>query len=79
MLKKCIRDLEFILPIYGLFVKDNISHEKVSMQILYGKVKKIRNKEVASVMVLWKNYLVEGATWKVEADMKSLYPQLFDN
>ena len=63
MLKKCIGDLESILPIEGLGVKDNLSYEEVSVQILYRQVKKLRNKEVASVKVLWKNHLVEGATW----------------
>ena len=40
-------------------------------------VKKCRNKEVVSVKVLWKNLLVEGATWEYEVDMKSLYPHIF--
>ena len=79
MLKKCICDLESVLPIYGLGVKYNLSREEVSIQIHSRKVKKIRKKEVASVKVLWKNHLLEGATWEVEADMKFLYPQLFDN
>ena len=37
------------------------------------------NKEVASVKALWKNHLVDGATWETEADIKSSYPHLFDN
>ena len=79
MLKKFISDPESILPIEGICVKDNLSNEEVSVQILDRQVKELRNKEVAFVKVLWKNHLLEGATWEVEADMKSLYPQLFDN
>ena len=78
MLKKCIGDPESILPIEGLAVKDNLSNEKVLVQILDRQVKKLWNKEVASVKVLWKNHLVEGATGEIEADMKSRYPHLFD-
>ena len=62
MLKKCIDDPESMLPIEGLGVKDNLSYEEVSVQILDRQVKKLRNKEVASVMVLWKTHLAEGAT-----------------
>ena len=69
MLKKCIE---------GLGVKDNLSYEEVLVQILDRQVKKLRNKEVVSVKVIWKNHLVEGATWEAEADMKSHYPLFFD-
>ena len=34
---------------------------------------------MVSVKVLWKNHLVEGATWDVEADKKSRYPYQFDD
>ena len=51
-MKKCVVDLESILPIEGLGVKDNLSYEEVSVQILDRQVKKLRNKEVASLKVL---------------------------
>ena len=73
MLKKCIGDPESILPIKGLGVKDNLSYEEVPVQILNRQVKKLRNKEVASVKVLWKNHLIEGAAWDAEDDMKYCY------
>ena len=79
MLKKCIGDPKPILPIDGLGVKDKISYEDVPVQILCREVRKLENKEVASIKVLWKNHLVESATWKAAADMKSCYPHLFDN
>ena len=62
MLKKCIGGPKSILPIEGLGVKNTFSYEEVHIQILDRQVKKLRNKEVASVKVLWKNHLVEGAT-----------------
>ena len=79
MLKKCIGDLESILPIEGLGVKDNLSYEEVPVQILDRQVKKLRNKEVVSVNVLWKNHLVVGAILEADTDMKSCYPHLFEN
>ena len=78
-LKNCIGDTESILPIEGLGTKDNLSYEEDLVKILDRQVKKLRNKEVASVKVLCKNHLVEGATSEAEADMKSRYPHLFDN
>ena len=79
MLKKCIGDPESIIPIKGLGVKDNLSYEEVPVQILDRKVKELRNKEMVSIKVLWKNHLVEGATWEFEADMKFYYPHNFCN
>ncbi|XP_027769599.1 uncharacterized protein LOC114075320 [Solanum pennellii] len=63
MLKKCIADPVSILPLEGLEVDANLSYEEVSVEISYLQVNYLRNKEVASVKVLWKNHLVENATW----------------
>lgn len=41
------------------------------------QVMKMRNKVVDSVKSLWRNYLVEGATLEVKANMKSRYPHIF--
>ncbi|KAK4731469.1 hypothetical protein R3W88_024457 [Solanum pinnatisectum] len=77
MLKKCISDLISILPLEGLGVDESLSYEEIPVEILDWQVKKLRNKVVVSVKVLWRNHLVEGATWEAEADMKSRYPHLF--
>ena len=77
MLKKIIDDPRSILPIEGLGVQENLSHEKIPIEILGRQVQKLRNKEVASVEVLWKNHLVDDATWEAVADMESCYPHLF--
>ena len=63
MLKKCIANPESILPIEYLGVIENLSYEEVSVEILDCQVKRLRNKEVTSVKVIWRNNLVEGATW----------------
>ena len=41
MLKKCIGDTVFILPLDGLGVKEDLSYEKVPVEILDRQVKKI--------------------------------------
>ena len=49
MMKKCVSDPEFILPIEGLGVKNNLSYEEVPLQILDTQVKILRNKEVVTI------------------------------
>ncbi|WMV42180.1 hypothetical protein MTR67_035565 [Solanum verrucosum] len=55
MLKKCIGDPISILLLEGLGVDKNLSYEEVPIEILDRQVKRLRNKEVASVKVLWRN------------------------
>ena len=62
MLKKCIGDPMFMLPIEGLGVDEDLYYEEIPVEIHDRQVKKLRNKEVAFVKVLWRNHLVEGAT-----------------
>ena len=49
------------------------------MEIIDRQVKKLMKKEVSSIKVLWKNHLVEGATWEGKDDMKSYYHDIFAN
>ncbi|WMV49972.1 hypothetical protein MTR67_043357 [Solanum verrucosum] len=71
MLQKCDGHPTSIIFLEWLGVDESFSYEAVSIEILDRQVKKLRNKEVASVKVLWRNHLVEGATWEAEDDMKS--------
>lgn len=79
MLKKCIVDPESIIYIKGLHVDENLSYDVVLVEILDLHVKKLRNKEVSSIIALWKNHLVDGETLEAEADMKFRYPYFFGN
>ncbi|XP_027767906.1 uncharacterized protein LOC114074221 [Solanum pennellii] len=71
MLKKCLGDPASILPVEGLGVDENLSYEKVPVEILDSQVKWLRNKEFATVKVFSKNHLVEGETCEAEADLRS--------
>ena len=77
MLKKFLGDPSSILPVVGFAIDEDLSYEEVPVEILDRQVKRLRNKEIATMKVLWRNHLVEGATWEAEADMKSRYPYLF--
>ena len=78
ILRKCVGDPSAIvtLDVVGV-VEDNLTYAEVPVEILDRQVKRLRNKEVASVMVLWRNQQVESATWEAEADMQKRYPYLF--
>ncbi|XP_069143511.1 uncharacterized protein [Solanum lycopersicum] len=66
ILKKFLGDPALILPIEGLGVHEDMSYEEVRIEILERQFKWIRNKEIATLKALWRNHLVEGATWEAE-------------
>ncbi|XP_049391383.1 uncharacterized protein LOC125855679 [Solanum stenotomum] len=71
LVKKSVGDATSIVPLEGLGVKENLSSEEIPVEILDRRVKKLRNNEIVSVKDLWRNQLVEGATWEAETDMIS--------
>ncbi|WMV32684.1 hypothetical protein MTR67_026069 [Solanum verrucosum] len=77
LLKKCVGDRTYIVPSESLGIEESLYYAEVIVEILDWQFKKLRNKEVASVKVLWRNKRVEGATWEAEANMMSRYPHLF--
>ena len=71
MHKMFVGDQASVLPVKRLGVNEIHSNEEVPIEILYCQVKKMRNNEVATIKVLWRNHLVKGATWESEADIRS--------
>ncbi|WMV09970.1 hypothetical protein MTR67_003355 [Solanum verrucosum] len=79
MLKKSIGDPSLIIPTENIGINDSLSYEEIPVQILDRQVRRLRTKDVASVKVLWRNQLVEEATWEAEEEMKKRYPYLFES
>ena len=79
MLRKFLGDPSSIVPLEVVNAEENLSYEEVPVAILDRQIKRLRNKEIASVKVLWRNQLVESATWEAEADMMKRYPYLFQS
>ena len=77
LLKRCVRDPAFVVPLKSVVVKDSFSYEDVPVEILDRQDRRLRNQEVASVMVLGRSQSIEGATWEAEAAMKANYPYHF--
>ncbi|WMV25318.1 hypothetical protein MTR67_018703 [Solanum verrucosum] len=57
LLKKCIGDLASIVTLESISVNERISYNEVPVEILERQVRKLKNKEVTSVKVLWRNKL----------------------
>ncbi|WMV07870.1 hypothetical protein MTR67_001255 [Solanum verrucosum] len=73
----CVGDLTSVVLLETVVVKDSLSYEDVPVEILDRQVRRLRNKEVASVKVWWRSQSIVGATWEAEAAMKIKYPHLF--
>ncbi|XP_070035265.1 uncharacterized protein [Nicotiana tomentosiformis] len=52
--------------------------EEIPVAILDRQVRKLRNKKITSVKVLWRSQQIEEATWEAEEEMKKKYPNLFE-
>lgn len=55
MLKKCIEDPSLITPTVDLQVTDDLTYKELPIPIIDRQVNKLRNKEVASIKVLWQS------------------------
>ncbi|XP_070025048.1 uncharacterized protein [Nicotiana sylvestris] len=78
MLKKVVGNSSAIVPIETIEVNEELSYEEIPVGILDRQVRKLRNKEIASVKVLWRNQQIEEATWEAEEEMENKYPRLFE-
>ncbi|MCI67709.1 cytochrome P450, partial [Trifolium medium] len=58
-------------------VRDNLTVEARPLRIKGKEVRKLRNKEISSVKVVWGGPVGENATWELESKMNSSYPELF--
>ncbi|GAU42762.1 hypothetical protein TSUD_239250 [Trifolium subterraneum] len=76
-LRKYVSDPSHVIESDDIQVKENLTIETIPLRIEGREVKKLRNKEIASVKVVWGGPAGENATWELESKMKSSYPELF--
>ncbi|KAL0536812.1 hypothetical protein IC582_025774 [Cucumis melo] len=77
-LRKYVPDPSHVVDYEPLEIDENLSYVEQPVEVLAREVKTLRNKEIPLVKVLWRNHLVEEATWEREDDMRSRYPELFE-
>ncbi|KAL0549730.1 hypothetical protein IC582_014217 [Cucumis melo] len=78
MLRKYVPDPSHVADYEPLEIDENLSYTEQPVEVLAREVKTLRNKEIPLVKVLWRNHRVEEATWEREDDMRSRYPDLFE-
>ncbi|KAL4319667.1 hypothetical protein GQ457_18G012030 [Hibiscus cannabinus] len=79
MLQKYRSDPSHILEPEEVELNPDFSYEEVPSMILDREVKRLRNKNVLLVKVLWRNHKVEEVTWEPEETMRQQYSYLFDS
>ena len=77
MLRKYIADPSHVLESPDIEIREDLSYVEQPVQILDREERTLRNKTIPLVKVLWRNHLVEEATWEPEAQMREQYPYLF--
>ncbi|XP_070054440.1 uncharacterized protein [Nicotiana tomentosiformis] len=77
-LKKVVGDPTLIIPIETIQVNEELTYEEIPVSIIDRQVRTLRNKEITSVKVLWRNQQIEEATCEDEEEMKKMYPYLFE-
>ncbi|KAL0534190.1 hypothetical protein IC582_028475 [Cucumis melo] len=78
MLRKYVPDPSHVVDYEPLEIDENLSYTEQPVEVLAREVKTLRNKEIPLVKVLWRNHRIEEATWEREDDMRSRYPELFE-
>ncbi|MCH94056.1 retrotransposon protein, partial [Trifolium medium] len=76
-LRKYVRDSSHVIEVDNVQVRDDLTVETIPLRIEGREVKKLRNKEIASVKVIWGGPAGENVTWELESRMRSSYPELF--
>ncbi|XP_074297208.1 uncharacterized protein LOC141627909 [Silene latifolia] len=56
----------------------NLTYEERLVRILERQVKRLRNKVVPLVRVLWRSQKFEQDTWETKASMREKHPHLFE-
>ncbi|XP_073138368.1 uncharacterized protein [Henckelia pumila] len=77
MLRKYVANYSHVIRHEPVEWTPDLSYEDMHVQILDRQVRRLRNREIPMVKVLWRNQLVEKATWETEQDMRARYPELF--
>ncbi|KAM6586975.1 hypothetical protein CsatA_009580 [Cannabis sativa] len=77
-LRKYVSDPSHVLSYETLGLQEDLSYNERPVKILDQKDRILRNKTITLVKVLWRNSVVEEATWELESDMREQYPELFE-
>ncbi|XP_022975556.1 uncharacterized protein LOC111475088 [Cucurbita maxima] len=77
MLRKYTPDPTHIIEDEALRLREDLSYEEAPIKIISRDVKRLRNKEIPLVKVLWGNHLDSEATWERDDDVRKSCLKLF--
>ena len=77
MLRRYRSDPSHVLEPEEVELNKDLTYEEEPVKILDKEVRRLRNKNVFLVKVLWRNHKMEEATWESEEIMRKQYPHLF--
>ncbi|XP_004514501.1 uncharacterized protein [Cicer arietinum] len=75
-LRKYLTDMSHVIKLDTIQLKDNLSFEVLPVRIDDRKIKRLRNKDVSLVKVIW-NPTTGDASWELESKMREQHPELF--
>ena len=78
MLHRYILDPRHVLTYKPLDVREDLTYVEQPVQILDRRDHVLITKVIPLVKVLWRNHVVEKATWERKEEMHIKYPYLFD-
>nr|CAB3451516.1 unnamed protein product [Digitaria exilis] len=78
-LRKCLRVPEDQVPADVLDLQETLEYLEHPVKILDRATKGTRRTSIPMCKVLWSNHTEREATWEKEAEMKELYPYLFES
>jgi hypothetical protein len=77
MLKRYQADASHVMDYQPIEIQPDLSYVEQPVAIQDRMDRKLRNKTVRLVKVLWRNPKVEESTWELESEMLEKYPHLF--
>ncbi len=77
MLRKYLFDPSHTLDASTIELREDLSFEETPVRILAREDKKLRNRTIPYVKILWSKHEEREATWELESRMKEHFPDLF--
>ncbi|XP_020536151.1 uncharacterized protein LOC110009863 [Jatropha curcas] len=77
MLRRYRSDPSHVIQTQDIQVSDHLSYVEEPVAIIRYQTKKLRNKEIPLVKVLWQNHYRKEAKWETKQHMRQNYPHLF--
>ncbi|XP_043817392.1 uncharacterized protein LOC122725037, partial [Manihot esculenta] len=77
LLRKYVSDPGKVLSEPDVEIQEDLTYVEQPVRILDTQIRKLRNKEIPMVKVLWNHHNLEECTWETRESMLQQYPHLF--